>query len=216
MKNYDTYIFDLDGTITDTTSVWLDIFRDGLQYFGITAPEARILAKHTHDWRQMLEIGLAEKDLDEFTQLAHKLAKERLPEAPLHAGAYKTLETLKQRGKNIAIFSTMDRPIFEPTMEHRQLNKIVQVAVAGTDVPNRKPHPDGILKALDDLGIAKSDYMSAVYIGDKDTDILAAQNAGIDGILYYPVSHQVIYDIEELSKHNPTAVVADWQELLSA
>jgi HAD superfamily hydrolase (TIGR01549 family) len=216
MKNYTTYIFDLDGTITDTTSVWLDIFRDGLQQFGVTAPENRILANHTHDWRQMLELGLAEKNLDEFTQLAHKLAKERLPEAPLHADAYTMLETLKQSGKNVAIFSTMDRPIFEPTMQHRGLDKITSVAIAGTDVPNRKPHPDGILKALDDLGVAKEDYASAVYIGDKDTDILAAQNAGIEGVLYYPASHQLIYNLDELSKHNPTAVITDWQELLSA
>jgi phosphoglycolate phosphatase len=216
MKDYATYIFDLDGTITDTTSVWLDIFRDALQQFGVTAPEKRVLAKHTHDWRQMLELGLAEADLEAFTQLAHKLAKERLPEAPLHSGAYAMLEALKQRGKNVAIFSTMDRPIFEPTMKHRELDKITSVAIAGTDVPNRKPQPDGILKALDDLGIAKENYASAVYIGDKDTDILAAQNAGIDGVLYYPASHQLIYDLDELSKHNSTAVITDWQELLAA
>nr|AIA14785.1 Haloacid dehalogenase-like hydrolase [uncultured bacterium] len=161
-----------------------------------------------------MELGLAEKDLEQFTQLAHKLARERLSEAPLHTGAYTMLETLKQNGKNLAIFSTMDRPIFEPTMKHRELDKIASVAIAGTDVPNRKPHPDGILKALDDLGVAKEDYASAVYLGDKDTDILAAHNAGIDGILYYPASHQLIYDLSELSKHNPAAVITDWQELL--
>jgi beta-phosphoglucomutase-like phosphatase (HAD superfamily) len=125
------------------------------------------------------------------------------------------LEALKGYGKRIAIFSTMDRPIFEPAMEHRNLNAVVEVAVAGTDVEHRKPHPDGILKALQDLGIAQADYGDAVYIGDKDTDIEAAKNAGVDGILYYPAAHQLMYDLEDLRKHNPVSIIADWSELLS-
>ncbi len=216
MKDYATYIFDLDGTITNTNHVWLDIYRDCLTQLEVPVPEARVIAQHTHDWRQMLELGLSEEDLTNFTQMAHQLAKERLPEAPLHAYAYEVLETLKRRGKQIAIFSTMDRSLFEPTLKHRELNKITQVAVAGTDVPHRKPQPDGILKALDDLGIAKADYASAVYIGDKDTDIIAAHNAGIDGILYFPESHQVMYDTSEVTKHNPTAIITSWRELLPA
>lgn len=215
MKEYTTYIFDLDGTITDTMTVWLGIFRDGLTTFQVVPPDDKTLSAHTHDWKQMLELGLPESKLDEFIALAHKLAKERLPEAPLHEGAYEMLETLKAKGKRIAIFSTMDRPIFEPAMQYRNLDAIAEVAVAGTDVANRKPQPDGILKSLKDLGIAPTDYATAVYIGDKDTDILAAHNAGVDGVLYYPPDHQKMYDLEELKKHNPTAIINSWSELLA-
>jgi HAD superfamily hydrolase (TIGR01549 family) len=214
MKDYKIYIFDLDGTITDTLSVWLDIFRDGLKTFGVTAPDDKTLSQHTHDWKQMLQLGLPEGKLDDFIALAHTLAKERLPEAPLHQGAYEALRALKARGKRIAIFSTMDRPIFEPAMEHRNLNVLAEVAVAGTDVPKRKPEPDGILKALKDLGVPKSQFSQAVYIGDKDTDIQAANNAGVDGVLYYPIAHQLTYSLEELKKHKPVHVMTDWQEIL--
>ena len=54
-----------------------------------------------------------------------------------------------------------------------------------------------------------------MYIGDKDTDILAAHNAGIDGILYYPVEHQLIYELDELQTHKPEAIITDWRELLN-
>ena len=215
MKAYDTYIFDLDGTLTDTLTVWLGIFRDGLTHHGVTAPDDKTLSQHTHDWKQMLQLGLPEKDLDSFIAFAHKAANERLPQAELHAGAMEMLEALQSHGKRIAIFSTVDRPIFEPALRFRGLDKIAEVAVAGTDVPKRKPAPDGILKALDDLGIKKEDYGRVVYIGDKDTDIQAAKNAGVDGVLYFPPAHQIFYDLAELQQHNPAATIADWKELVA-
>ena len=216
MKNYTTYIFDLDGTITDTTSVWLNIYRDVLRACGVTPPSDKVLALHTHNWRQMLELGLPEEKLDEFIAQAHKLAKERLPKSPLHPRAYEALEALKEHGKRIAIFSTMDRPLFEPTMEYRNLHAVAEVAVAGTDVEHRKPHPAGILKALQDLGIAPEDYTAAIYIGDKATDVQATQHAGIDSMLYFPPAHQKLYVAAELQTHAPTHTIADWQELIDA
>jgi len=213
MKTYSTYIFDLDGTITDTANVWLGIFRDTLTEHGVTPPDDKTLSAYTHDWRHMLELGLPEDKLESFTKRAHVLANERLPKTPLHNGSYEMLERLVNAGKRVAIFSTLDRPIFEPVMQYRELDKLVSVAIAGTDVPNRKPAPDGILKALQDLGVPKEMYNDAVYIGDKDTDILAAQNAGVDGVLYYPVEHELLYDLDKLAQHNPAAIIHDWNDL---
>ena len=215
MKAYKTYIFDMDGTITDTLVVWLGVFRDNLLAFGVNAPDDKTLSQHTHDWKDMLKLGLPEEKLAAFTAMAHKLANERLPEAPFHIGAYEALETLKNHGKNIAIFSTMDRPMFEPAMQYRNLYAITKVAVAGTDVPERKPRPDGILKALRDLGLSEADKKDAVYIGDKDSDILAAHNADIDSILFYPAAHKLFYDLEKLKAHQPTHIINDWSELIA-
>lgn len=216
MKDYNIYIFDLDGTITNTMTAWAGILRDCLLHFNITPPDDRTVLSCTHDWKEVIKLGLPADRLDAYIQLAHKLANERLKEAPLHVGAYETLEALKNHGKRIAIFSTMDRPIFVPVMEHRNLDAIAEVAVAGTDVDHRKPHPAGILKALQDLGVPKEAYKEAVYIGDKDTDIQAAHNAGVDSILYYPAAHQLMYDLETLKQHKPTHIIYDWQELLPA
>ena len=215
MKAYSVYIFDLDGTLTDTMSVWLGILRDGIKSFGITPPEDKILARHTHDWKQMLELGLPPEKLDAFVALAHGMANERLPQTTLHTGVRDMLAALKQQSKRIAVFTSMDRTILVPALQSQKLAEFVDVAVAGTDIPNRKPAPDGILKALDDLGVPKSEYKNAVYIGDKDTDIFAAHNAGIDGILYFPPAHQEVYSRNELETAKPEAIIENWKELLS-
>lgn len=218
MKQYNTYIFDLDGTITDTTGVWIQIFRDCLSTLGIQTdqlPDDEI-AKHTHDWKATVALGVKPEDVPAFAEQAKELANKRLPSAQLFPRAYETLEAIRAKGKQLAIFSTMDRPIFEPAMEQNNLYDLAQVSVAGTDVPNRKPQPDGILKALEELGVAKEAYDTVMYMGDKDTDIQAAHNAGVDAILFYPAAHQVIYDKEATMSHNPTTVITDWNELLES
>jgi len=216
MKRYGTYIFDLDGTITDTTAVWIQIFRDCLNEMGINSDQFADdeIAKHTHAWSAMMNLGVAESDIPRLAELAYALANKRLPQAKLFTDAYETLQRIRDTGSNLGIFSTMDRPIFEPAIKHNNLHTVAQVTIAGTDVPNRKPAPDGILKVLDELGIAKSDFSTVMYMGDKDTDIQAAHNAGVHAVLFYPPEHQFIYDEEALMAHSPEAVITSWKELM--
>lgn len=213
MKSYDTYIFDLDGTITNTMTVWLGILHDALLHFEITPPDDKILAWYSHDWKELRHIGFPEEKFDEFGAFIYELANKRLPEAAFQSNAYETLELLKEEGKQIAIFSSMDREMFAPVMQQRNLYAITTVAIAGTDVPYRKPNPAGVLKALEALGVSAASYDRAVYVGDKDTDIQTAQNAGIDSILYFPKAHSAIYDLEDLKKQHPTAIMNNWVEL---
>jgi phosphoglycolate phosphatase len=218
MKRYDTYLFDLDGTITDTTGVWLQIFRDCLAELSIdttSMPDDEI-AKHTHDWKAVINLGVNEADITTFAEHAKALASKRLPDASMFPGAYETLENIRAKGKHVCIYSTMDRPIFEPAITHNKLDAVSEISIAGTDVVNRKPAPDGIFMVLDKLGIGKEDYGTVMYMGDKDTDIQAAHNAGVDAILFYPAAHQMIYDKEATMSHQPTTVLTDWQELLES
>lgn len=215
MNSYKTYIFDLDGTITNTMAVWLDIFKEALPKFDVIVPDDKTLIKHTHNWNEMTKLGLAEEKLPDFTIYIHAQAHKHLPEAQFHIGAFETLESLKNNGKKISIFSSMDRPLFEPAMKYRNLNSIIDIAIAGTDVPHRKPKPDGILQALELLKVPQNEYQSAVYVGDKETDIQAARSAGIKSILYYPASHQLMYDLDELKLHKPDHIITDWAQLLT-
>jgi pyrophosphatase PpaX len=83
--------------------------------------------------------------------------------------------------------------------------------VAGNEVQHYKPHPEPLEKGLALLG---GDKASAIMIGDTDKDIGAANNLGIDSILFYPKEHEKFYDLVELKKHNPTHVVENFKEVL--
>lgn len=217
MKTYDVYLFDLDGTLTNTAPVWVEIFKDGLADHGITNISEQIIAQHTHDWRAVLELGLPEEKLTDFITLAYRRASLRLPKAPLCTGALPMLERLKHAGKQTGVFTTMDRPILEPVMEfHSALAGLLDVIVAGTDVPRRKPHPDGIHYALGKLGVVQDGHAAVAYFGDKDTDIFTAQNAGVDGVLYLPSGHSEMYDLDTLRTISASAIIESWDEVLPA
>ena len=52
-----------------------------------------------------------------------------------------------------------------------------QAIVGGRDVTNLKPHPEGLLKILDAIGVAPE---GSLYVGDSLVDAEAAQRAGVD------------------------------------
>lgn len=211
MKSYDIYLFDLDGTLTNTGLVWLGIFRDSLADFNITGLDDKIIANHTHDWKEVTKLGVPEADLQQFVESAYARANERLPLAPLYKGAKAMVKGLREKGKTLGIFTGMDRPIVEPIIKLHELDELFDVIVAGTDVEHRKPSPDGIHLALGKLNGKPG---QTVYIGDKDTDILCGQNAGTDTILFYPPDHTLLYDHDALLASNPTHIIKSWEELI--
>ena len=56
----------------------------------------------------------------------------------------------------------------------------ISVAIGEREGIRRKPAPDTVFQAMKELS---ADPESTVYIGDSDTDIMTARNAGLDEIL---------------------------------
>ena len=52
----------------------------------------------------------------------------------------------------------------------------IPVAIGESPTVARKPAPDAVLRALEELG---STVGQAVYVGDSDVDLLTARNAGL-------------------------------------
>ena len=66
------------------------------------------------------------------------------------------------------------------------IRQFFEIVLAGEDVKEKKPSPEGIERALGFLRC--TDRKEAVMIGDSEHDLGAAKNAGIDAILFYPTN----------------------------
>jgi phosphoglycolate phosphatase len=215
-SDYNVHIFDLDGTLTNTAPTWLGIFRDGLTDFGISGATDETIAANTHNWAAVTNLGVRPEDVDQFRVTAYERANQRLPEAPLHDGALPMLTSLLEAGKQTGVFTTMDRPILEPVIAHRpELFSLIGAVVAGTDVPHRKPHPAGLYSTFGKLGVELDTRDTAIYWGDKDTDIETARNAGIASGLFYPAEHAGLYSEDTIAAMRPTHRIAHWGEVSS-
>ncbi|MGI6067084.1 MAG: HAD family hydrolase, partial [Bacillota bacterium] len=70
---------------------------------------------------------------------------------------------------------------------------LIPVAIGETDQVKRKPAPDSVFEAMRQLG---SDPKQTIYVGDSETDVRTAKNAGLPciGVTWGFRSRQVLRD----------------------
>jgi phosphoglycolate phosphatase len=216
---YQTYIFDLDGTLLDTLGDLAASVNFALRAHGM--PE------HSHDdvrrfvgngVRKLMERAIPDgagnpcfnETFATFRQhyMAHSLDTTRPYE-----GISEALETLKARGCHLAVVSNK---MMAATQElcHHFFPDTIEVAIGEDEAAGirRKPAPDTVFAALRQLNdISLTSISSAVYVGDSDVDILTARNAGIPCI-------SVLWgfrDRDFLLSHGAQTFIAYPAELLS-
>jgi len=183
MRQYDTYIFDLDGTLLDT----LDDLAAATNY----ALRTHGFAEHSRDdirrfvgngVRKLIERALPEGEQNPLFEatlatfrayyLDHSLDSTRPYE-----GIPQLLGTLKERGKRTAVVSNKFYAATQELCRHF-FPDTVEVAIGEheADGIRKKPAPDTVMEALRQLSVGRE---GAVYVGDSDVDILTARNSGL-------------------------------------
>ncbi len=212
MKEYTTYIFDLDGTLLDTlddlaasTNYALHQHgmpqhsRDEVRMFvgnGVGRLIARAVPENT-------PVETYEQVLQTFREhyLVHGLDRTKP-----YPGIMPLLRDLKQRGKLIAVVSNKFYAATQELCTHF-FGPLVDVAIGEREDIRRKPAPDTVNEALRQL---HADRASAVYIGDSDVDIATARNSAMPciSVLWGFRDRQFLID------NGATCLVSSPQEIL--
>lgn len=180
----DTIIFDLDGTLLNT----LEDLRDSVNYalakqsFPLrTLPEIRSFVGN--GIRLLMERSVPENTDTETFEICFKdfcdYYKIHMEDktAP-YDGILQMLEKIKAEGFKTAIV-TNKADFAAQDLCKRMFGDTIDLVVGSTDDRPNKPAPDGVYYALKVLG---SKLRNTVFVGDADTDILTANNAGLDSI----------------------------------
>lgn len=95
-----------------------------------------------------------------------------------YAGIVETITKLKEHGYKLAVVSNKRQ---EAVCELCELyyKGLFDIALGDQEGLKRKPAPDMVYKALEELGAGNNE---AVYVGDSDVDIKTAANSGLKGI----------------------------------
>lgn len=208
MKTYDAYLFDCDGTVVHTLDIWIDACHQVLADHGVDVPRSEI-GKRLGKWELMLA-GIPAEEFDAAVKEVGAIAFPQVAKAPLYSGIEALLSRLKREHKKLALITATDREVIDLVLAHHNLVDLFDLVITADDITEHKPDPEGILFALKTFGVEKT---RAVMLGDSDKDLGAAQNAGIDSILFYPESHKLVHDRVFLESFNPTLTVAKWSEL---
>lgn len=176
-----TIVFDLDGTLLDT----LGDLAASVNYALVShnLPE-RSLEEVRHFLgngirRLMLDAvgGKVQGDaFDEvFASFRQHYMEHCLDTTCPYPGIMSLLQQLKARGVKMAIVSNKLHPAVQE-LNQRFFSAYISTAVGESATVRRKPNPDAVLAALDELGSSPSE---AIYVGDSEVDLATAQNAGL-------------------------------------
>ena len=93
------------------------------------------------------------------------------------------LSKLKEKGAKIGIISTKYRYRIMELLGKKLPEGFLDIIVGGEDVKTPKPSPEGLMFAINHLGLDKNDVL---YCGDSTVDAETALNAGVDfaGVLH--------------------------------
>ncbi|MDQ8023102.1 MAG: phosphoglycolate phosphatase [Moraxellaceae bacterium] len=94
--------------------------------------------------------------------------------------ARETLQTLHARGFSLACVTNKAAEFTEPLLRQLGLAEFLDAIVSGDTLPQKKPQPEPLWHACEQLGIAAAD---AVMVGDSANDAQAAHAAGIRLVL---------------------------------
>ena len=97
-------------------------------------------------------------------------------QARAYPGVEEGLSQLHARGLRIAVVTNKARYAAAALLVHLGLSPWVDVVVGGDTAEHRKPHPQPLLHACQELQVPP---LEALMVGDSATDVLASRAAGI-------------------------------------
>jgi HAD superfamily hydrolase (TIGR01509 family) len=209
----DAVVFDNDGLLLDTESVWTraeeDLFeRRGLEF---TPADKRQLVGTSAEIaggileRRLGEPGRAAELIEELNALV-VAELERGVEAMV--GARELLERLRERGTPLGLVSNSPLRFVQRSIEIVGLQDHFDVILSAHEVAAPKPAPDPYLEACKRLGVEPGP--SVVALEDSPTGVAAARAAGltvigvpsIEGVALEEAHHIAVSLLDEVVMHH--------------
>lgn len=181
MRDFKTYIFDLDGTLLSTLNDLAASTNYALRWAGMperTIEEVRMFVGN--GVKLLMERAIPEgvnnpKFEETYAKFREHYMEHNLDTTRPYDGVPELLHELKRRGKHLAIVSNKFYAATQDLAKHF-FPDTIEVAIGERENIRKKPAPDTVLEALRQLNVSKED---AVYIGDSDVDIMTAKNCGL-------------------------------------
>lgn len=180
---YQTYVFDLDGTLLDTLGDLAASTNYALRTHGMPEHSLDDVRRFVGNGvRVLMERAVPQgAENPQFEAAFHTFRthymQHSLDTTKPYDGILETLEALKAEGCRLAVVSNKMMAATQELCRHF-FRDTIEVAIGEHEAQGirKKPAPDTVNEAFRQLGVGKE---RAVYVGDSDVDILTARNSGL-------------------------------------
>ncbi len=175
-------LFDMDGLIFDTESVWKDAFYKSNERFGLDLNEEyrqkEMAGRQEVDIRKMMKLEFPDVDIDAYRDYMRELVFDIIKTSKNLLKPYfvELVNSLKNNNLKLALATSsgLDRCRILFSNAGLEMEKIFDAIVTKEEVINGKPNPEVFLKASSKLGVASE---QCVVLEDSILGIMAAHNA---------------------------------------
>lgn len=175
-RSFQAVLFDADGTLLNTTEFIYQAFEYTFRRHNVPAITRKKLAPLMGTpLEQVYRTVAADTDAAVLSATHREFQKHNTQLVQTYPGVLDVLQQLRDQHIKAAVITSRKGHV-AASLEHTGVFRLVDVTISGNDVTLHKPHPEGIIKALEMLRVNPDD---AVMVGDTPSDIKAGENAGV-------------------------------------
>lgn len=182
MKKIKAVLFDMDGVIFDTESLYLDAWTKVFNKYGYTLTRdiyisvmgtgrQNVIKTFLNVYGQDLPVLEMYKEKDKI--LAQAIEKGQIS---IKTGVNDILNFLKENEYKIALATSAKKERVDKQLKAAKFEEVFDAIVCGDEVKNSKPDPEIFLKAAEKLSINPE---NCLVIEDSSAGVKAAYNAKI-------------------------------------
>ena len=184
MKSYDLILFDLDGTLVDSGLGITNSVIYALKKFNIEVEDRTTLYKFVgpplHKSFENFYGFSPQKAMTAVEYYREYYKDKGIFEVTVYDGIKDLLKSLKTKGKTLAVATSKPEMFAKRILEHIDIAKYFDV-VAGANLDGTRTNKAEVIDyALKSCGV--TDLTKVLMIGDREYDIIGAQNIGVDSV----------------------------------
>lgn len=195
-----TFLFDLDGTIIDSIELILRSYRHTMELHRCNEPQPGddvwLAGLGTPLWAQFGQITEDKEEIERMVQTyrTYNLTHHDALVKP-YEGVVDEIRRIKGAGMRMGVVTSKLRDGAMRGIRISGLDEVFDIVVGCDDVTHPKPHPEPVLKAVEELGVSKHE---TVFVGDSRHDMECGRAAGVKtaAVLWGPFDRAHLADLK--------------------
>ena len=187
MKEFDTYLFDFDGTLVDSHYSLEDVFYGAFKAIGVTIDKKetpRYARQPLEDTCREVNAPQDKKSVEIFISEIRRLLddKEVLKKTRLYPETLEVLKYFNDHNIPVGIVTSNNANHVKDVLNFFNIPlDTFSIYVDSDEISETKPSPKPLLRALEKYG--PIDPKDVCYVGDALNDAIAAERAKVEPIL---------------------------------
>jgi len=173
INNSYVFLFDLDGTIVNTDSIYLNVWTQILTQYNINLT-TEIFYKYIHGNNDhiVLQKLLPNVNVDKISQLKDELFIQQLMEIKIMVGICDFMKKLKYKGYSCSIVTNCNRDVADKIIKYCNISQYIDFIVVGNECKKPKPYADPYIEAMKKYNIPSN---KTIIFEDSTSGLLSAR-----------------------------------------